>query len=114
MFSVLSMTIVAAILGMLLRWGIGGSLWGLLLINSLGSVVAGVIAGQTRLDSTWSTALLIGFCGCLTTFSGFALVSVKLFEQGDFFKLGLHFTLNNAMCLSLCYVGWLFAQKYVH
>lgn len=77
----------------------------------LGSLIAGVVAGWERPEALWTTALLVGFCGSLTTFSGFALAMIRLLEQGEFFKFSLHFALNNAMCLSLCYVGWLFATK---
>ena len=31
-------------------------------------------------------------------------------EQGEIFKMALHFSLNNALCLSLCYSGWLLAH----
>src|SRR5687767_13547021 len=110
MFAVLSTVILAAIAGTLLRWGLGSTLWGLLAINSAGSFLAGWVAGYQSLGPTLSTALLIGFCGSLTTFSGFALAGVRLLEQGEIFKFALHFTLNNAMCLSLCYGGWLFAK----
>ncbi|MBI1350052.1 MAG: fluoride efflux transporter CrcB [Actinomycetales bacterium] len=50
--------------------GIGELPWGLLVVNSLGSAVAGVVvvatAGELR------TLLLVGLCGAFTTFSGFA------------------------------------------
>lgn len=111
MLSLMSMMIVASLIGMGIRWGVGGGFWTLLAINALGSLIAGAGAGLNRPDSPWATALIVGFCGCLTTFSGFALMAVKLFEQGEFFKIGLHFTLNNALCLSLCYAGFRVAQK---
>jgi fluoride ion exporter CrcB/FEX len=57
-----------------------------------------------------STVIVAGFCGSLTTFSGFAVQMLKLIQQGEIFKMALHFTLNNALCLSLCYSGWSLAQ----
>lgn len=111
MFQLLSIVILASACGTLLRWGIGGNLWGLLAINAAGSLLAGWVAGAEKFGVFWSTALLIGFCGSLTTFSGFALSGVRLLEQGEIFKFALHFTLNNAMCLSLCYAGFLIAHK---
>ena len=110
MFQLLSTVIVACVLGTFLRWGAGSSLWALLAVNAAGSLMAGFIAGCDRLDGFWTTALLIGLCGSLTTFSGFAVHMVKLIQQGEIFKMALHFTLNNALCLSLCYSGWSLAQ----
>ncbi len=105
------MTILAAIAGTLIRFGVGATGWGLLTLNIAGSFVAGWVAGFGRLDSSWSTVLLVGFCGSLTTFSGFALFTMRLLQEGEFFKFVLHFFLNNAMCLSMCYIGWLLASK---
>jgi CrcB protein len=111
MLSLMSMMIVASLTGVAIRWGVGGGAWGLLAVNVAGSVIVGFGAGLNRPDSPWLTALMVGFCGCLTTFSGFALMSVRLIEQGEIFKLALHFTLNNAMCLALCYAAFRIAQK---
>lgn len=44
--------------------------WGLLVVNGLGSAVAGVVVART--DGQLRTLLLAGFCGAFTTFSGFA------------------------------------------
>lgn len=107
----MSITILAAILGMGIRWGIGATLWGILVVNSLGSFIAGYAGGLQKPENPWLTALIVGFCGCLTTFSGYALNLVRLWEQGEIFKIALHFTLNNALCLLLCYAGWSIAQR---
>lgn len=107
----MSTMIVATITGTFVRWGVAQNLWGLLAVNTLGSFVAGWVGGSAKLDTLWSTVILVGFCGSLTTFSGFALSMIRLLEQGEFFKFAIHFFLNNAMCLSLCYLGWLFATK---
>ncbi|MGE0526004.1 MAG: CrcB family protein [Bdellovibrionales bacterium] len=107
----MSMIIVAAAAGSLIRWQVGMSLWGVLLVNSAGSFLAGVIAGMNKPENPWQTALLVGFCGSLTTFSGYALWSVRLWEQGEIFKMLWSFCLNNAMCLLLCYGGWQLAHR---
>lgn len=44
--------------------------WGLLVVNALGSAIAGSVVMLTAGDL--QTFLLVGFCGALTTFSGFA------------------------------------------
>lgn len=44
--------------------------WGLLVVNVLGSGIAGLVLARTSGDLR--ILLLTGFCGALTTFSGFA------------------------------------------
>lgn len=111
MLRLMPVMILASLAGMGIRWGIGSSLWGILAVNSLGSLIAGYAGGLQRPENPYITALIVGFCGCLTTYSGFALNLVRLWEQGEIFKIAIHFTLNNAMCLLLCYAGWSIAQK---
>ena len=43
--------------------------WALLIVNAAGSAVAGLVVGAAPMART---ALLVGFCGALTTYSGFA------------------------------------------
>lgn len=108
--------VCGASLGALLRFGVFSfvnPLWALLIVNSLGSLVAGLVAkkifmGVWPAGSLWlgSAFLLVGLCGSLTTFSSYALELVYLLERGYFFKTACHFFLNNAMCLAMCYIGY--------
>lgn len=111
MFFSLSILIVAGVVGMFTRYFWGGTALGLLALNVAGSFIAGFLGGQKALANPWVTAGIVGLCGCLTTFSGYALENVKLFEQGDFFKIAANLFLHNALCLLLCYVGWSLAQR---
>lgn len=43
--------------------------WAMLVINALGSLLAGVAAALT--DGTVRTFVIVGICGSLTTFSGY-------------------------------------------
>ena len=43
--------------------------WGLMVVNTLGSLLAGVVLAAT--SGTMRTLLLVGLCGAFTTFSGF-------------------------------------------
>lgn len=55
--------------------------WGTFLVNIGGSLVLGILLGTvlvTELPQWWITLLATGFCGALTTFSGFALQIVEL------------------------------------
>ena len=103
--------IIAAAAGLGVRIYFGASPLGLLGVNVAGSFLAGYLGGLKTPESPWIVAGIIGFCGCLTTFSGYALENVKLFEQGEIFKVAANFLLHNALCLFVCYSGWLIAHK---
>ncbi len=67
--------VIAGILGSGLRWAVGETVANptatLLVVNTIGSFILGaVLAGPPRRSTRW---LAVGFCGGLTTFSGFAL-----------------------------------------
>ncbi len=64
----------------------GGRLpWGTLLVNAVGSLVLGMVAGAVvhhgwgDVPDTW---LGTGFCGAFTTFSTFTVDTVALVEEG--------------------------------
>lgn len=111
MFFSMSILIACALVGVFTRYFLGATALGLLSINVAGSFIAGYLGGLKLPDNIWVTAGIVGLCGCLTTFSGYALENVKLFEQGDFFKIASNIFLHNAMCLLVCYAGWSLAQK---
>ncbi len=52
--------------------------WGLLTVNGVGSALAGVVLATTAGDLR--VLLLVGLCGSLTTFSGFAWEADRLWS----------------------------------
>jgi fluoride exporter len=52
---------------------------GLLVVNVLGSVAAGIVMAGT--SGVLQSFLMIGFCGALTTYSGFAWQAAQLWRQ---------------------------------
>ncbi len=57
--------------------------WAVLVVNAVGSFVCGVaVAAVGSLGSDWSLIIATGFCGGLTTYSTFAVDSVRLWQSG--------------------------------
>lgn len=81
---------MGACLGALARWrlglwlGGGGAVlaWGILAANLVGGYLVGVCVAVfqalPQLDAIWRLALITGFLGALTTFSGFSIEVVEM------------------------------------
>ena len=62
---------------------LGGSAVSDLLVNLIGSLILGFLAGPMPRRPSLLLLLGIGFCGCLTTFSSWMLDVVKLLQAGQ-------------------------------
>jgi len=104
---------LGAIPGALLRWQstvqlgpwLGGSAGADLLVNVLGSLVLGFLAGPVPMRTGLVLLLGIGFCGSLTTFSSWILDVVKLLEGGQPLAATLLVLLSLVMGLAAAGVG---------
>ena len=104
---------LGAIPGALLRWQstvqlgprLGGSAGADLLVNVLGSLVLGFLAGPVHMRTGLVLLLGIGFCGSLTTFSSWILDVVKLLEGGQPLAATLLVLLSLVMGLVAAGVG---------
>lgn len=59
--------------------------WGTLIANLVGCTVAGGVTAAARaggVPDTWLLVIVSGFCGALTTFSGFAAQVLELGREG--------------------------------
>ena len=80
-----------AVPGAWLRWQsgvhlgsvLGGTAVSDLLVNLIGSLILGFLAGPMPRRPSVLLLLGIGFCGCLTTFSSWMLDVVKLLQAGQ-------------------------------
>jgi CrcB protein len=77
--------------------------WGLLVVNGVGSAIAGVVLAATTGDLR--LLLLVGLCGALTTFSGFAWESDRLWSAARTAFWAAIFVIP-VTCVSLFMATW--------
>lgn len=75
------------VLGALARYAVGlwlpGETRDTLAVNVLGSLALGALTAVAAEGGPASAVLGIGFCGAFTTFSGFAVETVMLYDDGE-------------------------------
>jgi CrcB protein len=86
--------------------------WGTLLINVLGSLMIGIVAGATLTPARIGMHpdvrifLMTGICGGFTTFSAFSLQTLELLQSGDTVP-ALGYAIGSVMlCVVATYAGW--------
>jgi len=101
--------VIGALLGVFMRYKMTGSPLfmgslpiSVLLVNVIGSFVLGASSTAVTslgLDERYTLLIGIGFCGSLTTMSGFAFETVNLIDVGQVATAALDIILN--VCASL-------------
>jgi fluoride exporter len=104
-----------ALLGAFLRYKVtGGNLFlgslpvSVLLVNIAGSFILGASSSAVSglgLDERYTFLIGIGFCGSLTTMSGFAFETVGLIDVGQVAAASLDLILNVAASLGAIILG---------
>lgn len=90
--------------------------WGTLLVNISGSFLIGIVAavadptGRFLLSSNARTFLMVGICGGYTTFSSFSLQTLRLAQDGEWFRAGANAALSVILCLLGVWMGHFFGQ----
>jgi CrcB protein len=82
--------------------------WGTLLVNVVGSLVLGLLAGVSRnpeVPQAVTLALGTGFCGALTTYSTFSYETLRLYEAGARLYAALNVVLSLGAGLAAALVG---------
>lgn len=83
--------------------------WSTLTVNLLGSLFIGGVYGLAQrseiLASNWLPAVTIGLLGGLTTYSSFALDSLRLLQEGRWALGGIYILTTNIGAIGLCLLG---------
>jgi CrcB protein len=88
--------------------------WGTLLVNTIGSWIAGFLlgflVGRFNASETWRLFLFTGFLGAYTTFSSFAAETVLMFRHAQWVKLSINLLANNLCSFCMVFLGTWFAR----
>ena len=90
--------------------------WGTLLINVLGSLVIGLVAGMTLTPARVGVHpdirifLMTGICGGFTTFSAFSLQTLELMQTGDVVPAFGYAAGSVVLCVAATYCGWMLGR----
>lgn len=81
---------------------------GTLTANLIGCFLAGLLyqfIAQKTSHQELASITLVGFCGGLTTFSGYALTSLNNLQNGEFSKAALYLVLSPLAGLVFAFLG---------
>lgn len=113
-------------LGSLGRWWFSGWVsstvgetfpWGTLLVNITGCFIIGLFSTATGPQGRWLASptfrefFIYGICGGYTTFSSFSLQTLRLAENGEWFKAGANCLASVALCLLGVWLGHVLALQ---
>jgi CrcB protein len=110
---------VAGLVGTLVRYWLSGFVarqsgetfpWGTLVVNLIGSFLAGAIYyladERFLLSPTLRTVILIGLLGGLTTFSSYSLQTFSLVRDGAIGLATLNIAVSNVLGLFMVWAGY--------
>ena len=83
--------------------------WGTLAVNLAGSFLAGMVMAAVRggdVAPGLATAITVGFCGALTTFSTFSFDTLRLVEQQAVVVAALNGLANIGGSVLFAAAGW--------
>ncbi len=79
--------------------------WGTLVVNSIGALLAGLVAGVAPAE-TWRVAIAVGALGSFSTFSTWMLESQRLAEEGRTALAVRNVAFSATLGLALAAAGW--------
>jgi CrcB protein len=81
--------------------------WGTFLVNVVGCFVLGAVAGSATLPAGVVALVGTGFCGALTTYSTFSWESLRLAEDGEWWRSAAYVLGSTVVGLGAAAAGWL-------
>ena len=93
-------------LGTFLRFYLNNNL----LVSIIGSFLYGFVISRI-ISKSKKELLLIGFCSCFTSFSGFVNFLYSLIIQGYYLKVFLYLNLTIILNLIIMYLGFFLSRK---
>ena len=97
---------LGSIPGALLRWQLNNDF----LVNLIGSLTLGFLFGL-KLKNSYYLIFAIGFCGSLTTFSGWIFSLYNLLVMNHILKFLLILSFQITMALVASFLGFFLAKK---
>ena len=98
---------LGAVLGALLRWHANNDL----LVNILGASILGFLCGLP-FGNRRNLLFGVGFCGALTTFSGWMLSSIELIVSGNWLS-GFGLIVSSlSLGLVAAFIGFVFGKQF--
>ncbi|GAA2445016.1 fluoride efflux transporter CrcB [Agromyces soli] len=86
---------------------------GILIVNVVGSAVAGVVIGlaeRAAVSADWRLILVTGFCGGLTTFSTWSVETIELLDGGRWRAALLNVFVTLVLGFAAAGAGYLLAR----
>ncbi len=98
--------------GAVLRLTGAGFPWGTVLINIVGSLLIGFLAGGVALGRPALAAFaMAGVCGGFTTFSAFSLQTVELLRAGRIGEAAANVLVSVVVCVCAAFLGLQMGSK---
>ena len=97
---------IGALPGALIRWHIDE----IFIVNLIGCFLLGFI-NSLRVSRRYKLMVGFGFCGCMTTFSGWSLYLYNLISQGSYKILLFHSILIILIGFFSIFLGRILAEK---
>lgn len=90
--------------------------WATLIVNVVGSFLMGAVyviaIEKSQMSDEMRMAIMIGFLGGMTTFSSYALESIRLLEAENVFRTFFYVAFSPALAIAFCFLGSVVARKF--
>ena len=90
----------------------GKTFWATMVVNLVGCLLIGFLAGGfLKLSQNQHLLLITGLCGGFTTFSTFAFDGLKLLKSGLYGQFAIYFAVSTIGGIILCIVGLMISSR---